>query len=163
MASSSFNSISILSLLLLIITFATTSPLGHSLIIDGLSVAQIQIQGLVSCSSTGNPKTTGTHLPAAGVPVSGMCNGASGTIFTAVTNTTGFFSALITAIDGILFHNSVLPCYALVQLPVTGTSCMAFLPTGVLQAPVTLVGTVENLLGGIIAVFKAGEFKHLTV
>lgn len=151
---------SFIFLYILLIFVAT--PLGNGLNLNGLNIGQIKIEGLVTCSATGNPSAAGSLVGAAGVAVSGECNGVSGTIGQAVTNTTGFFSILITAVDGILFvPGQGLPCYVVIRLPVTGTNCKVFLPTGVLRAPVSLIGTVQGLLGGILAIFGTGPFQLL--
>lgn len=155
--------------ILQVLLFASL-PLGHALLqplIQGVvNVTQIQLNGRLFCSPSGNidlPPGSGT-LGAAGTLLSGSCNGGSGDIGTIITNSTGFFLALISLPQSILFNlTQGVPCSIIVRLPATGTSCQLFFPTGILQAGVELLNLVVNAAGETIAVVSALPFKYIPI
>lgn len=101
-------------------------------------------------------------LGAAGTLVSGSCNGGSGDLGTIITNSTGFFFALVSLPQSILFNlTQGVPCTLTVRLPATGTSCKLFFPTGVLLAGLQLLNIVVNAAGETVAVVSALPFQYL--
>lgn len=142
-------------------------PLGHAVlpILSGLvNVSQIELTGRLLCSPSGNvdPAPGSGSLGAAGTLISGSCNGASGDLGTIITNSTGFFYALISLPQSILFNiTQGVPCVLIVKLPATGTSCQLFFPTGILQARLQLLNLDVNTLGQIIARLTTLPFQYL--
>ncbi|KAK1371772.1 hypothetical protein POM88_037864 [Heracleum sosnowskyi] len=132
--------------------------LGQARLQPGTSlvkVVQVQFNGFVACTPSGT-----RILGAPGVLVSVSCQGARGTLGTAVTNSSGFYSGLISFEDGIFYDPSRgVPCFVTLKLPVTGTSCQLMPSRGTLRAPVQLL----SLAGGQIAIVNAKPFRGKTV
>ncbi|KAL8112750.1 hypothetical protein AgCh_020165 [Apium graveolens] len=128
-----------------------------------LNITEIRFSGLLACTLDGNPPPSGGVVGVVGALLSGSCNGGSGNIGMALTNTSGFFSGIVTLAEGILFNPSTqgVPCFFSVQLPIVGTTCQLFPPTGILRAPLQLVSVITNLVGGLVLVANAGPFQHV--
>lgn len=151
----------------LVVLFASLS-LGNARVVQPvtglLKIVEIRFSGLLVCTSTGNPPP----VPSGGIPgvaqtiLSGSCNGASGNLGMAITDTKGFYEGILTLVDGILFDPSQgVPCFINLQLPVLGTTCQVLPPTGTLRAPLQLVSVTTNLVGGLVLVAKAGPYQYV--
>ncbi|WOG90046.1 hypothetical protein DCAR_0209287 [Daucus carota subsp. sativus] len=118
-----------------------------------LNIVQFQFTSFLACTPTGNPPSGGGVPGVAGALLSGTCNGASGSLATAFTNATGFAQGILTLAEGIVIDPSRgMPCFLTVRLPLTGTTCTVFPPTGILEAAFQLLSVVNNPLGGLVAI-----------
>ncbi|KAL8112748.1 hypothetical protein AgCh_020163 [Apium graveolens] len=127
-----------------------------------LRIVQIRFSGLLVCAPNGNPPPSGGLPGVAGAVLSGSCNGATGNLGMAITDINGFYSGILTLADGLLFDPSQgVPCFLTVQLPLVGTTCQVFPPTGTLRAPLQLVSVITNLVGGIVLVANAGPYQYV--
>lgn len=148
----------------LVLLFASL-PLGHAVlqpVTNLINVAQLNITGRLVCTPTGNPPTSGGVLGAGEVLLGGKCSGASGNVGTILTDPNGFIFGTYSLAGGILLNTSPgLPCFISVQLPLNGTACQVFPPTGILTAPLQLVGLVLNAAGQLIATATVGRFVHV--
>lgn len=149
----------------LVLLFASL-PLGHAQALPPLTnlvnIAQINVTGRLLCTPTGNPPPSGGVLGAAQVLLSGQCSGATGNIGTVLTDQNGFIFGVYSLLGGLLLNTTQgLPCFLKVQLPVTGTSCQLFPPTGILTAPLQFVGLVVNAAGQLVATAIVGQFVRV--
>ncbi|KAL1829897.1 hypothetical protein DCAR_0209284 [Daucus carota subsp. sativus] len=125
-----------------------------------IQIFEIQFSGILACTPTGNPPSTGDVVPGVvGAVFSGSCNGASGNISQFLIDQNGAFSGVLSLLDGILFDPSQgMPCFISVQLPVTGTTCTVLPPTGTLRAALNLVSLVVSLAGNLVCVAIIGPW-----
>ncbi|XP_073152270.1 uncharacterized protein [Henckelia pumila] len=146
---------SVLLLLLFLVT-AAILPSHASLI----SVKAVRVRGLLVCSANGNltPQCT-TCRGLAGVNVNITCNGATTRITQVVTDSSGFFNAVLNFVDGLVFDTNSSPCFVTVKLPIA--KCVLLPPTGILRAPVTFLGTVVESVIGLVAEVVSGLFVHV--
>ncbi|KAL8112749.1 hypothetical protein AgCh_020164 [Apium graveolens] len=160
----STKSMNIVHVTALVLLFASL-PLGHAVlqpVTNLINVTQVNITGRLVCTSTGNAPTSGSALGAAGVLLGGACSGSSGNINTILTDPNGFIFGIYSLAGGILLNTTQgLPCFLSLQLPLNGTSCQVFPPTGILTAPLQLVGVVLNAAGQLIATATVGQFVHV--
>lgn len=166
MTSDNYNSAKLVIVVSTLVLLSASLPLGHAGVqpVTGLlNIVEIQFSGLLYCTPNGNPPPSGGGIPGvAGAILSGSCNGASGNLGRAITNTTGFYNGILSLGDGILFDPSQgVPCFVSVQLPVLGTTCTMFPPTGFLRAPLQLVRVVTNLVGGLVLIVTTGPYQYV--
>lgn len=160
------NSAKFLIVVSTLVALFASLPSGHAGIVHPvtglLKIVEIRFSGLLVCTPNGNPPPSGGIPGVAGTILSGSCNGASGNLGRAITNTTGFYNGIISLVDGILFDLSQgVPCFVTVQLPVLGTSCQVFPTTGTLRAPLQLVSVITNLVCGLVLVASAGPYQYV--
>ncbi|KAL3328611.1 hypothetical protein AABB24_035976, partial [Solanum stoloniferum] len=118
--------------------------------------ANITIRGVVSCSTSGNAPGPGIG----GVNVAIICGNT--TLAQVITNVEGLINATLSTNTNILFGNtSTLSCVARVALP--SVNCTLLPNTGILQAPLMLVGNIIQGVGGVILTSVVGTFSLLTV
>ncbi|KAK1375019.1 hypothetical protein POM88_031212 [Heracleum sosnowskyi] len=162
----SFNSAKFLIAVSTLVALFASLPLGHAGVVQPvtgiLKIVEIRFTGLLYCTPTGNPPPSGGIPGIAGAILGGSCSGASGNLGQVITDTNGFYSGILSLLDGILFDPSLgVPCFINVQLPVLGTTCTVFPPTGILRAPLQLVRVVTNLTGGLILIATAGPYQYV--
>ncbi|KAI7744760.1 hypothetical protein M8C21_016895 [Ambrosia artemisiifolia] len=120
----------------------------------------LNIGGTVFCSATGNAITNATTPtpPFANALVQLTCGG--NVISSALTNGSGVFSMVLNPLQ-FLLSNLLSNCNVVVASPLS--SCNANLPsTGILQAPLQLVGTVIRGLLSIVTIVP-GVFQLIGV
>ncbi|KAL1829904.1 hypothetical protein ACET3Z_008316 [Daucus carota] len=130
-----YNSAKLVMVVSTLVFLSGSLPQGHALT-GLLNITQIQFTTLqLACTPTGNPPSGGGAAGVAAATLNGTCNGATGTLGMLLTNATGFANGLFTFAQDILFDPSRgMPCFVILNLPVTGTTCTLLPPTGVLQA-----------------------------
>lgn len=144
------------SMLLLALLFLTTTSLAHCYIINGTTIAAVQITGTVFCTVSGNPLPGVSSPGIAGINVGVRCNGGTTDIAQALTNSAWFFSVALNLLDGLLFDPS--HCVVYIKLPVAG--CALLPPTGSLQAVPVLIGVVQSVVGAV-ANLACGLLVHV--
>ncbi|KAK4732113.1 hypothetical protein R3W88_025101 [Solanum pinnatisectum] len=118
--------------------------------------ANITIRGVVSCSTSGNAPGPGIG----GVNVAIICGNT--TLAQVITNVEGLINVTLSTNTNILFGNtSALSCVARVALPIV--NCTLLPNTGILQAPLMLVGNIIQGVGGVVLTALVGAFSLLTV
>lgn len=145
----------------LLLLFIGNAPLGHGQILGGgivLNSTQININGKLFCTPNGNFEVGASG--AGGVAVSATLSLNNTSVFTAggKTGPGGLFNLSI-VVDNVvdvvvLLVTGQNPTSITVQLPVKGTNCTAFPPTGrlvsipsLLNVNVTRAGDVVRLEG----------------
>ncbi|XP_049349043.1 36.4 kDa proline-rich protein-like [Solanum verrucosum] len=118
--------------------------------------ANITIRGVVSCSTSGNAPGPGIS----GVNVAIICGNT--TLAQVITNVEGLINVTLSTNTNILFGNtSNLSCVARVALPIV--NCALLPTTGILQAPLMLVGNIIQGVGGVVLSALVGTFSLVTV
>ncbi|VVA94470.1 unnamed protein product [Arabis nemorensis] len=130
-------------LVITMLLMASLSSPTHGLILDGLRIGSIRINGVLFCSFNGN--LIGNSPPLSGAVVQLSCAGATTDLGQAVTNPAGVFVITLRLLDTILFDPST--CFIRLNLPIA--TCAVLPPDGALTASLILVNIVQNLLGNI--------------
>ncbi|KAG5587478.1 hypothetical protein H5410_047912 [Solanum commersonii] len=118
--------------------------------------ANITIRGVVSCSTSGNAPGPGIG----GVKVAIICGNT--TLAQVITNVEGLINVTLSTNTNILFGNtSTLSCVARVALPIV--NCTLLPTSGILQAPLMLVGNIIQGVGGVIITSLVGIFSIVTL
>ncbi|WMV47420.1 hypothetical protein MTR67_040821 [Solanum verrucosum] len=118
--------------------------------------ANITIRGVVSCSTSGNAPGPGIS----GVNVAIICGNT--TLAQVITNVEGLINVTLSTNTNILFGNtSTLSCVARVALPIV--NCTLLPTSGILQAPLMLVGNIIQGVGGVVLSALVGTFSLVTV
>lgn len=138
-------------LMISILLMASFSSLTHGLILNGLRIGSVKINGVVFCSLDGN--LIGNSPPLSGAVVQLSCAGSSTDLGQALTNPAGVFVIAVRILDTIFFDPST--CFVRLNLPVA--TCSVFPPDGALTASLNLVSIVQTVLGNI-ANFTVGPF-----
>ncbi|KAK9289805.1 hypothetical protein L1049_007965 [Liquidambar formosana] len=147
------------TMLLLALFFVVAIPLAHSTITTELTnLVELRVAGVLSCSATGNPVDT-TSQGIAGVNVVLVCNGGQTELGQAITNITGAYEVTLHLVDGLSFDTST--CFTTVRLPAVG-SCTLLPPTGILQAPITIISLTQSVVG-VVGVFVGGLFSVVSL
>lgn len=139
--------------LISILLMASFSSPTHGLILNGLRIASVRVNGVLHCSLDGN--LIGNSPPLSGAVVQLSCAGSNTDLGEALTNPAGVFIIAVRLLDTILFDPST--CYVKLNLPIA--TCAAFPPDGALTASINLVTIVQTVLGNI-ATFTIGPFVH---
>ncbi|XP_049350208.1 36.4 kDa proline-rich protein-like [Solanum verrucosum] len=118
--------------------------------------ANITIRGVVSCSTSGNAPGPGIG----GVNVAIICGNT--TLAQVITNVEGLINVTLSTNTNILFGNtSTLSCVARVALPIV--NCTLLPTSGILQAPLMLVGNIIQGVGGVVLSALVGTFSLVTL
>ncbi|KFK41232.1 hypothetical protein AALP_AA2G103000 [Arabis alpina] len=115
----------------------------HGLILNGLRIGSIKINGVLYCSFDGN--LHGNSPPLSGAVVELVCAGARTDLGQVVTNPAGVFVILVKLLDTVLFDPSI--CFARLNLPIA--TCAVIPPDGALTASLILANIVQTVLGNI--------------
>ncbi|CAA7058218.1 unnamed protein product [Microthlaspi erraticum] len=139
--------------LITILLIASFSSSTHGLILNGLRIGSIRINGVLFCSLDGN--LIGNSPPLSGAIVQLSCAGQNTDIGQALTNPAGVFVVVVKILDTFFFDPAT--CFIRVNLPVA--TCSVFPPDGALTASLNLVSIIQTALGNI-ANFTTGNFVH---
>ncbi|CAN6851725.1 unnamed protein product [Brassica oleracea] len=137
--------------LISILLLASFSSLTHGLLLNGLQIGAVRVNGVLFCSLDGNLR--GNSPPLSGAIVQLSCAGSQTNLSQALTNPAGAFVVLVRILDTILFDPS--SCFVRVNLPVA--TCSVFPPDGALTASINLVNIVQTAILNI-ANFTTGPF-----
>ncbi|KAF7846952.1 hypothetical protein BT93_L3543 [Corymbia citriodora subsp. variegata] len=128
------------NIVLIALFFIATTPRTHGIILS--NVVQVNVAGLLSCVVPGTLPTL-TSPPLSGVTVVFTCNGGTIILGQAVTNTTGFVSAVFKLVDSVVFDSST--CVGTINLS-NAASCSLFPPTGTVGTTLTLLSAVQGVV-----------------
>lgn len=143
----------IVSLLLMVISL---SLVRGSFIVNNNNVAAVEILGTLFCTASGNPTIGVLNLPLVGANVTISCNGGNLTFRNAITDLTGTFNTIATALDTTLFDSTTCVVEANVANVV---NCSVYPPNAVVRGGLTFLGIkIENGIG-LVAQFLAGAFR----
>ncbi|CAH8359834.1 unnamed protein product [Eruca vesicaria subsp. sativa] len=139
------------ALLISILLLASFSSLTHGLILNGLPIGALKVNGLLFCSPNGN--LIGNSPPLSGAIVQLSCAGSQTNLGQALTNPAGAFTVSVKILDTLLFDPAT--CFIRVNLPIA--TCSVFPPDGALTASLNLVNIVQTAILNI-ATFTTGPF-----
>ncbi|CAN6985115.1 unnamed protein product [Brassica oleracea var. botrytis] len=134
--------------LISILLIMAVSPPSHGLSLGGLSIGQVEINGIARCSLNGDPNAPPISNGTTNVLT---CGGLTANLAETLTQPNGFFLMFLSFLQTLLFTPS--SCYITINLP--AGNCSIYSPDGVLSAVLTLasvaVGNNTN-----VASFVAG-------
>ncbi|XP_024008009.1 uncharacterized protein LOC112084000 [Eutrema salsugineum] len=133
---------------LISIVLGMASLFSHGLVIPGVNIGQVRIEGVLICNTNGNP------TPISNATVFLTCAGSTINLASAVTDLSGAFTIVLDFIKTLLFDPSY--CGIGVNLPTGG--CAFILPEDVLYSTLSLVGVVR-MDNTDTAVYRADQFN----
>ncbi|XP_068634703.1 phylloplanin-like [Aristolochia californica] len=145
-------------LLVSLAIFSTGAPSAAALLFNNDPIAAVDVRGVLYCSIDGNLPTLGLASVVSGAPVDLRCPNGSLTqvVKTVITSPTGAYIFAFNTAEVLLFDPA--QCSVEVNLPLL--NCDVSLPTGILRAPIRVLGLLELLLGNLLYGL-VGTFVHI--